>query len=85
MGFAGGFEPAGGGFQLSFSFRGEGLILLSTISAAVSSALIRRYSAQVSPILLSGWQFFLGASPWPLAGIALGGHWAPSPPPRWAC
>lgn len=76
VGFAGVvLSQLGGALQLSFSFRGEGLILLSTISAAVSSALIRRYSAKVSPILLSGWQFFLGGLTLALAGLALGGSW----------
>lgn len=76
VGFAGVvLSQLGGSFQFSFSFRGEGMILLSTLSAAVSSALIRRYSAKISPVLLSGWQFLLGGLTLALAGIAMGGHW----------
>ena len=76
VGFAGVVvSQLGAGFQLSFSFRGEGLILLSALSAAVSSTLIRRYSARVSPVLLSGWQFLLGGAALALAGLGLGGRW----------
>lgn len=76
VGFAGVvLSQLGGSFHFSFSFRGEGLILLSTLSAAVSSALIRRYSAKISPVLLSGWQFLLGGLTLALTGGAMGGHW----------
>lgn len=67
-----------GGF--SFTLQGEGLILLSALSAAVSATLIRRYSAQVSPVLLSGWQFLLGGAALALAGWAMGGRWAATSP-----
>ena len=76
IGFAGVvLSQIGAGFQFSFSLRGEGLILLSTLSAAFSAALTRRCSAHCSPVLLSGWQFFLGGVVLALTGLVLGGQW----------
>lgn len=66
----------GKGAQLCFSLRGEGLILLSTLSAAVSAVLISRYSQRVSPVTISGWQFLLGGVILAVAGAALGGQWS---------
>ena len=65
----------GKGTQLAFTMEGEGLILLSAVSAALSAVLISRYSQQVSPVTISGWQFLLGGVILAAAGIALGGQW----------
>lgn len=46
---------AGGGI----SFLGEGLILLSSLSYAVSSSLIKRFSKKENTVTLSGYQFVL--------------------------
>ena len=57
VGFAGvllvnlGGSAVGG---MSFSLGGEGLVFLSTISAAVSSNLSKRYSREHDPVLISG-------------------------------
>ena len=45
---------------MSLSLTGEGFILLSTIAYAVSSVLIKIYSREDNPVMLSGWQFLLG-------------------------
>ena len=52
-----------------FTFLGEGLILLCTVSSGFSSASMKKLSKGENPILLSGWQFFLGGLV--LAGIGL--------------
>lgn len=65
----------GKGAQLAFTLKGEGLILLSAVSAALSAVLISRYSRRVSPVTISGWQFLLGGAVLAAAGAALGGHW----------
>lgn len=62
------------GGQWSFALNGEGFILLSTVASAVSAVLIKRYSAKEDPVLLSGWQFFLGGSVLALCGLLLGGR-----------
>lgn len=66
----------GKGAQFAFSLEGEGLILLSAVSAALSAVLISRYSRKVSPVTISGWQFLLGGIILAVAGVALGGQWA---------
>lgn len=43
-----------------FSLSGEGLVLLSTLAAATSSNLIKTFSQQSDPVLLSAWQFVVG-------------------------
>ncbi len=57
-----------GGFAAGFSFMGEGMIILSTLCSAISGVLIKRFSKTESPVMLSGWQFFIGG----LAMLALG-------------
>ena len=52
----------GGGMDQNVSFLGEGFVFLSAVSYAVSSALIKRYSADADPVLLSGWQFLAGGA-----------------------
>lgn len=64
----------------SFAWNGEGFILLSTVAAAVSSILIKRYSAKEDPVLLSGWQFLFGGLGLAVCGLLLGGRLTPSGP-----
>lgn len=56
------------------SFTGEGFILISALSYAFSSVLVKKYSASESPITLSGYQFVLGGIVLSLAGFAGGGR-----------
>ena len=65
-----------GGF--SFSLAGEGLVFASTFAAAMSSCLIQRFSAKHDPVLLSGWQFFVGGAVLLVVGLALGGRVMPA-------
>ncbi len=80
VGFAGVLlvNLSGGTTGAGFSLGGEGLVFLSTISAAVSSNLAKRYSAEHDPVLLSGWQFVIGGAMLLVAGLAMGGHVAPA-------
>ena len=80
VGFAGVLlvNLGGGSASGSFSLGGEGLVFLSTISAAVSSNLAKRYSAEHDPVLLSGWQFVIGGATLLAVGLAMGGHVAPA-------
>ncbi len=63
---------AGGKWR--FALNGEGFLLLSTVSSAVSTVLIKRYSAAHDPVLLSGWQFFFGGAVLAVGGALLGGR-----------
>ncbi|WP_455137909.1 DMT family transporter [Thermophilibacter sp.] len=80
VGFAGVVlvNVAGGSGGLTFTLAGEGMVLASTVAAATSSNLAKRFSASHDPVLLSGWQFFLGGIVMMLVGFGLGGHVAPA-------
>ena len=59
-----------GGFRLT----GEGFVFLSALSYAFSSALIKRYSKDEDPVLLSGWQFMIGGVFMTFIGFIFGGR-----------
>ncbi|MCM1529798.1 MAG: DMT family transporter [Alistipes sp.] len=59
---------------ISFNFLGDGFILISTIAHGFSSVLMKKYSAGENPVMLSGWQFFLGGVIMALTGIICGGN-----------
>lgn len=61
------------GFDSSMTFMGEGAILLSTLSYALSSVLIKKYSQKENPVTLSGYQFFLGGIIMTIAALLMGG------------
>ena len=75
IGFAGVVIVNIGGQGLDFSLKwnGEGLILMSTVSYAFSTVLMKRYSAKGDPVLLSGWQFISGGLIMIVMGAAGGG------------
>lgn len=74
IGFAGvvlvNLDGATGG---ALSFTGEGFILISSLSYAVSSALIHSFGRSEDPVALSGYQFMLGGAVLTAASLALGG------------
>lgn len=59
---------------VKFSLFGDGFVLISTVANGFSSVLIKRYSALENPVMLSGWQFFLGGFVMTLIGFAFGGN-----------
>lgn len=63
----------GEGLDSSMSFMGEGFLLLSTLSYAMSSVLIKRFSERENPVTLSGYQFIIGGIIMAAAGFAMGG------------
>lgn len=71
----GGMAP---GSKLAFSLSGEGLILLSAVSNAMSTCLIGIFSKKHDPVLLSGWQFLTGGIVLTACALAAGGHLDPS-------
>lgn len=76
IGFAGVvvINLAGGSFDMKMKLTGEGFILLSAVSYAVSSALIKKFSKDENPVMLSGYQFMLGGLVMILCGLAGGGR-----------
>ena len=63
----------GVGLDHSMSVLGEGFILLSTLSYAFSSVLIKAYGQKENPVTLSGCQFTLGGIIMTVAGLFMGG------------
>ncbi len=76
MGFAGVvlINVQSAGLDAPFVWNGDGFILVSASSAAISAVLIKRYSNSHNPVLLSGSQFILGGIALAGAGLALGGR-----------
>lgn len=64
----------GGGLDLSISFLGEGLILISTLSSAFSSSFIKKFSKDTDVVMLSGYQFLFGGLIMTILGFAMGGR-----------
>ena len=64
----------GSGIDLSVSFLGEGFMVCSAAASALSSVLIRRFSQDENPVVLSGYQFMLGGAGMILCGLAMGGR-----------
>ena len=76
IGFAGviviNYDPSG--MTGGFTFRGEGAILIAAIAYALSSGLVKKYSAKESPVVLSGYQFVFGGIIMTVCGLLLGGQ-----------
>ena len=53
---------------------GDVFVLLSTISLAVSSVLIKRYSQHEDPVVISGYQFILGGAVMCIGALCFGGR-----------
>ncbi|MFA6840064.1 MAG: DMT family transporter [Sphaerochaetaceae bacterium] len=68
----------GDGIDLHFAPTGEGFILLSTLAYALSSVLIKRFSANDDPVTLSGYQFLLGGTALAGLGAVFGGRLRPA-------
>jgi len=62
------------GIDLHVSLGGEGFIFLSTIAYAFSSVLLKQYSKDENPIILSGYQFVIGGVILTVSGLFLGGQ-----------
>ena len=65
---------AGGSFDFHMKLTGEGFILIAALSYALSSVLVKKFSASENPVMLSGWQFILGGLVLAAGGFAMGGR-----------
>lgn len=63
-----------GGLEGGLSLTGEGFLLISALSYAFSSGMIRKYSERENPVVLSGYQFFFGGGLLIVCGLAAGGR-----------
>lgn len=62
------------GIDMNMTFMGEGAILMSAVAYAISSGLIKIYSKDDNPVMLSGYQFLFGGILLMVAGFAMGGR-----------
>lgn len=62
------------GIDMHMKFTGEGFILLCTIAYALSSVFIKKYSEDENPVVLSGYQFFVGGVIMMILGAVWGGE-----------
>ena len=76
LGFAGVVlvNLTGEGLDGGMHLNGEGFVLLSALSYAASSVLMKRYSARENPVTLSGYQFMVGGLVMVGAGLMMGGQ-----------
>lgn len=63
-----------GSLGFGFKFLGEGFIILSAVSGAVSSVLIKKFTEFEQPAVLSGYQFLMGGILMALTGYFAGGR-----------
>ena len=63
-----------GGTSFHFALNGEFLLLLASVSLAVSSILVKKYSVRFSVVMLSGYQFIVGGLVMMAVGFVLGGR-----------
>lgn len=73
-----------GGSYGGFSMLGEGFIIISIVSANVSTCLMKDYSVSDNPVMLSGWQFFVGGLMLIALAAATGGSIHPVSPSAYA-
>lgn len=79
VGFAGVIliQLPGASLNMSFHFSGEGFVLISAFLSALSASYIKIASRDENPVILSGWQFFVGGIAMAAAGLAAGGRLHP--------
>lgn len=73
LGFGGIILMNLGGESSGVSFMGEGFIIISTIGSAIASGLMKRFSSDESPILLTAWQYLIGGVVMLAIGLIGGG------------
>lgn len=70
----------GGEFTFSFSFTGEGFLILSCVLSALAGNFSKLFSRYEDPVTLSGWQFLVGGIILIAVGLAGGGSLHPASP-----
>lgn len=73
IGFGGVIISNISGVSFETGLSGDLMILVSTVSYAFSSVLIKKYSQEENPVTLSGYQFFTGGLALTLVGLFMGG------------
>lgn len=63
----------GNSMDMAFQWNGELFIIFAAAAYALSSVMIKNYSREVSPVQLSGCQFFMGGLILTIIGFGMGG------------
>ena len=74
IGFAGIILVNLNGLDLSMNFTGDCFVIFSSIASATSSVFTKKYSKYEDPVVISGYQFFIGGLVMILVGIISGGR-----------
>ena len=64
----------GKSIDMNLSLMGDGSLFLCAISYAISSCLMKNYSKNDNPVMLSGYQFIFGGIVMVILGFAMGGR-----------
>ena len=67
-----------GDFSFEFSMLGEGFVILSGLSAAISSGLVKIFSKHEDTTALCGYQFLIGGVVLVIIGLSFGGTYHPT-------
>jgi drug/metabolite transporter (DMT)-like permease len=62
-----------GGLTINLKLNGEGFVFLSTAAYAFSSVLMKQYSKEEDPVMLSAYQFLTGGAVMVAVGFMIGG------------
>ncbi len=73
IGFAGILLIHINGLEWNINFFGDGFVFFATIAYGISSSLMKRYSNEEDPVVISGYQFMIGGLIMMLPGFLLGG------------
>lgn len=63
-----------GGIDMTFTLMGEGFMFFSAFAYALSSVIIKKYSQDENPVMISGYQFLIGGLIMIIAGFLAGGR-----------
>ncbi len=74
VGFAGIIAVNLNGLNWDMRFTGEAFVLFASVSLAISSVLMKIYSKDEDPVVISGYQFMLGGLIMVIAGLIAGGR-----------
>ena len=73
IGFAGIIAVNLNGLDFKMNFTGDFFVLFSAMSLAISSVLIKIFSKDEDPVVISGYQFILGGAVMVIVGLIAGG------------
>ena len=65
-----------GALGFDFALRGEGFVVIAALVLSAASIYGKRLSRTIDPIVMTGWQLFIGGAALLAGGLLAGGHFA---------